>query len=93
MSLERKIKGMHSVVLAKGPKMFTFILVLVLRPKTTVLHKTETSVCNFLTDVTSHKDCGILNKTKNLSALLSTKTCSKYHVEGKDSSSLEELEL
>lgn len=94
MSLERKIKGMHSVVLVKDPKMFTFILVLVLRPKTTILHKTETSIYKFLTDVTSHKDCRILNKRNHLlSALLWTKTCSKYHVEGKDWRSLEEPEL
>lgn len=61
MFLERKIKGMHSVVLAKSPKMLAFILVLVLRPKTTVLHKTETSIYNFMTDVTLHEDHGILN--------------------------------
>lgn len=61
---------MYGVVLAKGPKMLIFILVLVLRPKTTVLHNTETSIYNFLTDVTSHKDCGILNKRNHLSALL-----------------------
>lgn len=85
---------MHSVVSEKDPKMLTFILVLVLKPKATILHKSETSIYNFLTNVTSHKDHGILNKRNYLlPTLFWTKNYGKCLVESKDSCSLEELDL
>lgn len=70
MSLERKIKGMHSVVSAKGPKYSHLFWFCSEAKDHSILNKSETSSYKFLTDVTSHEDCGILNKRNHLSAFL-----------------------